>query len=121
MARREIIVDDLDGKEDETVQTRRYSIDGQGYTIDLSDKNYQQFLKDLDRYISVSVKEEAPSRSLRAPGVGRRTRSSGTSDRPYTAADVRAWAQDKGLEVNARGRIHGHILKQYEDEKGLNG
>lgn len=114
MARREIFVDDIDGKEDDTVETRRYSIGRQGYTIDLSAKNYEAFLKTLEKYTSVSTKVEAPP-----AGVRMRRSPARASDKPYTASDVREWAKAEGIEVSERGRIHKEIIEKYEYAKGL--
>lgn len=119
MARREIFVDDLDGKESESVQTRRFSIGRQGYTIDLSDDNYEQFLKDFDKYVSVAVKEEAPSRAVRASAPRRSSGATSDTDKGYTAADVREWAAAEGIEVSARGRIHREVIEKFEYAKGL--
>lgn len=116
MARREIFVDDIDGKEDETVETRRYSVGRQGYTIDLSAKNYEKMLKALEPFMAVSTKEEAPPRSVR--GV-RRATAPKVNDKGYSASDVREWAKAEGKEVSERGRIHKDIIEAYEYAKGL--
>lgn len=117
MARREIFVDDVDGKEDETVQPRRFSVGHQAYTIDLHDKNYEKFLKALEPWLEHAEKQSAPPLSPRAirPARG----AAKANDKGYTAADVRAWAAEEGIELAARGRIHKEIVEKFEYAKGL--
>jgi hypothetical protein len=111
VARREIYVDDIDGKEHESVQARRYSIGHQAYTIDLSDKNYEQFLKDMEKYTSKSVKVSgAPS----APGRVRAARGTRTQAGPSQSAQIRSWAASQGIEVAPRGRIHADVVAKWE-------
>lgn len=44
-----------------------------------------------------------------------------TTDTDVTAADVRAWARSKGMEVGARGRIHPDVIAAYnKGRKGPN-
>ena len=117
MARREIFVDDLDGKEAEDVQTRRFSIGRTAYTIDLNDSNFEKLLKDFEKYTAVATQEEAPSRAVR-PSAPRKTASPARGgDKPYTASQVREWAETddrfKG-KVGPRGRIHKDVLEAYE-------
>lgn len=111
MARREIYVDDIDGKEHESVQARRYSIGHQAYTIDLSDKNYEAFLKAMEPYTSVSVKVTgAPT----APRGIRAARGSRTPAGPSESAQIRSWAASQGIDVAPRGRIHADVKAKWE-------
>ncbi len=101
--------DDLDGTDAEV--TLSYSFDGQSYEIDLSDKNAAEFREAVEPYI-------ATSRKVGRGGAGGSGRGSGGSKRPAADGEldtqaVRAWAQQAGLEVNARGRISGTVLEQY--------
>jgi len=115
MARREIFVDDVDGKEDESVETRRFSIGRQGYTIDLSADNYEAFLKDMEKYTSVAVTE---SNAPAAPRSVRAARGTATTKAPSQAAEIRAWAASEGIAVAERGRIHKDVVDKYEYAMG---
>jgi len=114
MARREIFVDDLDGKEADDVETRRFSIGRQGYSIDLSSTNYEAFLKDVDKYVSVATKEEAPSRAVTGPRPARTARTATTTGEPSRASQIRAWAASEGIAVAERGRIHKDVVEKYD-------
>lgn len=109
MARREIYVDDIDGKEHESVEPRRFSIGHQGYVIDLSSKNYEAFLKDMEKYTSKAQKDSGAVRGSRA------ARGTSTPRGASNAAQIRAWAASKGIKVSDRGRIHADVVKQWEE------
>jgi hypothetical protein len=96
-----LLVDDLDGGEaDETVS---FSLDGTAYEIDLSDKNATKIREALAPFIS----------SARKAGTAKRRRARGTSNRERSA-DIRAWAKERGIKVNERGRIPANVVAQYE-------
>jgi hypothetical protein len=98
------LVDDLDGAElaEGKGTTVRFTIDGDSYEIDLSDKNAKKFKQTLDPYIAAGrkVKREGKPRGGRAA-------------RDYDPKVVRAWAIDQGIQVPARGRIPESVLDQY--------
>jgi hypothetical protein len=111
MARREIYVDDIDGKEHDDVEPRRFSIGHQRYVIDLSNKNYEQLLKDMSKYTDVATKETgAPA----APRSVRAARGTSGSGKPSNAAQIRSWAASQGIEVAPRGRIHADVVAKWE-------
>lgn len=115
MARREILVDDLDGKESDDIETRHFVVGHQAFTIDLSAKNYEQFLKDMEKWMSKATPLKATGGSQTARRAGGR---SGGSDRDYNPAEVRAWAASQGITVSPRGRIHGDVVKQFKEANG---
>ena len=41
------------------------------------------------------------------------TMSNDTSTQTATPAEIRAWAQNRGLQVGARGRISAELRKRY--------
>lgn len=123
MARREIFVDDITGKEGDTVQTRRYSIGHQAYTIDLSDESYEKFLKDLEKYTSVSSKAVAtgaprPARGVRAARGTGSTPARTVTQKGNTAQEVREWlrANDFGhLAQSDRGRLSREAIERWNE------
>jgi hypothetical protein len=94
--------DDLEGgPADETV---RFRLDGSEYEIDLSKKNAGAFRKQLAPYVE----------HARKAGRGQRRRSGRTSASRGRSSDIREWAKDKGIPLNARGRIPASVAEQYE-------
>jgi hypothetical protein len=90
--------DDLDGgPADETL---RFAIDGTGYEIDLRTSHAEAFRKQLAPYI-----EHARRAGRRRPG-----RTAASRQR---TGDIRAWAKDRGIAVNERGRIPASVAEQY--------
>jgi hypothetical protein len=114
MARREILVDDLDGTEstdDGLVQARRFSVGRQGYTIDLNDKNFDKLLKALEPFIEVASKDDsAPA----APRSVRATRGTSGTAKASNASQIRSWAASQGIGVAPRGRIHADVVAKWE-------
>jgi hypothetical protein len=94
--------DDLDGGPAE--ETVRFGVDGLEYEIDLSKKNATAFRRKLAPFIDHARKTGRTQR--RRPG-----RTASTRER---SGDVRAWAKDQGITVNARGRIPANVVEQYE-------
>lgn len=99
----ERLVDDLDGGEAE--ETVPFSLDGVSYEIDLSSTNAKKLRDSLEPYLQ---------RARRRSALGRRRRPRAASSRERSA-DIRAWAKARGIQVNERGRIPGHVVEQYEE------
>ncbi len=109
MAQKVILIDDLDGSEGN--ETLTYTVDGQEYEIDLSEKNAKKFRAQLEVYIEKSRPVE---RQLLVTS-GRTTRRRGTTGRSRDdLPQIRAWAEAEGLSVSPRGRIKQEILDQYD-------
>lgn len=97
-----LLVDDLDGGEaDETVS---FSVDGASYEIDLSSANAKKLRDSLQPFVEKSRKAGAARGRKRQRGASSRERS----------AEIRAWAKDRGIKVNERGRIPASVIEQYE-------
>lgn len=96
------LADDLTGREDETVASRRFSVEGTDYEIDLSDENWLVLQMTLDQYITHA-----------RPLSPRRPRSRSKAVRGQSA-DIRRWAQEQNLPVSENGRLPGSVKRQYE-------
>ena len=94
--------DDLDGGQAE--ETVRFDVDGSEYEIDLSKKNATAFRRKLAPFID----------HARKAGRGQRRRPGRTASSRERSGDVRAWAKDQGIAVNARGRIPANVVEQYQ-------
>lgn len=96
------ITDDLDGSED--AETVTFSLDGQSYEIDLSEKNAGELRKALAPYADAARKQGGARRRPRRIASG--------ADTP-NPVEVRAWAATQGIEVAARGRIPAEVVERY--------
>lgn len=105
MAQKTIVkmYDDLDGSEiDAEGKSVSFSFDGTSYEIDLSGKNVAKMREDLSVYIDKARK------------VSNRGRGSAKAEpAPLDTKAVRAWAEEQGLEVSARGRLSSELIEQY--------
>ncbi|MGH8868137.1 MAG: histone-like nucleoid-structuring protein Lsr2 [Actinomycetes bacterium] len=102
-----VLEDDLDGgKADETVS---FSLDGVSYEIDLTTSNADKMRKALAGYVGAARRVGG-----RARGRGR----SGSSRSSGRTAEIRAWAKDRGMQVNERGRIPANVVAEYEKAQG---
>jgi len=111
MASRTVIelIDDLDNKpikqgEGETVS---FGLENVEYTIDLSRANAEKLRKALSPYVG-AARTVGGKRGSR----GRR-KADGRGFRDYDPKAVRKWAESKGLEVPARGRIPASVVEQF--------
>ena len=96
--------DDLTGgPADETVE---FGIDGRAYEIDLSARHAEEFRRQLARFLE-HASLVRPAR--RRPSV--RTLASRERSR-----QIRAWAEEQGLDVSERGRLPRDVIQQYENE-----
>ena len=96
--------DDLDGSEiDEGGKSVSFSFDGTSYEIDLSSKNVDKMRAALAPYT------EKARRVTNRAGRG----SSKAEPAPLDTKAVRAWAEEQGMEVSARGRLSSDLIEQY--------
>ena len=84
--------------------TRNIQIDGEKGSVDLCDSCYQEniapVLNLVEQLRNTRQAEKAPAK--------RRRSQTGPS-----AAAVRRWAQEQGIEVRASGRVPGEVREQY--------
>ena len=118
MARNTIIqlTDDLDGSEADVTVELAYK--GKTYSLDLNEKNASELDAVLAPYVAAAEKAggvqaaKSGSRSSRSSGPTR-SRSSNGSAGDIDPKQVRAWAEDNGVAVSARGRISASVIEQY--------
>lgn len=98
---------DLSGDEIDTPSpTVAFTFDGVGYQVDLTEAERQAFADAVAPYIAVGRR-----------ATGRATRTSRTSSGGGSGVDakaVRAWAQEQGLDVPARGRVPASLIEAYQ-------
>jgi Lsr2 len=113
MAQRTVVqlTDDLDGKAiaEGKGETVRFGVDGQDYEIDLSEKNAQALRDVIGKYVAAGRRVGGGSRG------GRSRSSSSSRSRDYDPKAVRAWAEEQGLEVSARGRVPADLVTRFQE------
>jgi geranylgeranyl pyrophosphate synthase len=92
------MVDDIDGSK--ATQTVQFALDGNEYSIDLSDRNAEKLRGDLEKWIKAGRK------------TGGRRSSRKVSGEIDTKA-VRVWAQSQGIELSKRGRVPASVVEQF--------
>lgn len=113
MAEKITLVDDLDGSE-KSVERLTFSINGDHYEIDLSEKNIEELRTAVAPYqavarpLRVGVSKNGPTSS--APKRAKQPRK--TSKTP-TASEVREWAKANKVPVNATGNPRKEVLEKY--------
>ena len=104
------LVDDLTQEpiEEGAGDSVRFSLDGVGYTIDLTNEHADEFRDKLAPYVNVARKgDPAPSRQA--------AKSSAASRAPKgDLKAVREWASANGYKVSSRGRIPAEVLRAYD-------
>lgn len=104
------ILDDIDGTEaDGTVD---FALDGIEYEIDLSKTNTEQLRSALAPFLTAARKAPAAARQ-RTP---KRAPKAATHEGPSTS-EVRAWAQQHGIEISGRGRIPADVYVKFEEAR----
>ncbi len=104
-----ILVDYIDGGSAE--ETVSFALDGASYEIDLNAGNAEKLRDALAPYVGAARKS---GRSTSRNNGQRSSRRSGSAERGGQAADIRAWAKTKSIEVSERGRIPARVVEQYE-------
>ena len=96
-----VLIDDIDGgPADETIT---FAVDGTSYVIDLSTANAARLRNALAPFVG-------HARKAAGRGGARRPRSAGGGK----SAEIRAWARERGLAVNERGRIPADLAAKFE-------
>lgn len=85
-------------------ETLTFAFQGKSYTIDLGQKNADEFRKTMQKYTSVATQEVS-----RLP----RAASSAPKGNKEELGRIREWASSQGIAVNARGRIAQSVIDQY--------
>lgn len=94
--------DDLTGgPADETVG---FGIDGRAYEIDLNARHAAEFRRQVARFLEHASLVRPAHRRPSVRTLASRERS----------RQIRAWAEEQGLDVSERGRLPREVIQQYE-------
>ena len=115
MAKKTLVIDDISGETG--ARTRRFSLDGSDYEIDLTDASFADLRAALKPFIKAGrAVSGAGAATRRKPSNGsrpaKRRRSSGKA--PTEAAVIRAWARANGMAVTERGRVAPELRVAWE-------
>jgi Lsr2 len=105
------LIDDLDGSQ--ASDTVSFSLDGRGYTLDLSEKNAAKLRDALAPVVASARRNGGRRDSSGSPKMTQRP----TTDRERTTA-IREWAHEHGHKVADRGRIPSSVVEAYEKAAG---
>jgi hypothetical protein len=93
--------DDLTGgPADETVE---FGVGGRYYELDLSARHAADFRHQLAPFVE----------HARPVGVHRSRTPARTSASRERSREIRAWAEQQGIEISERGRLPGNVIEQY--------
>jgi hypothetical protein len=118
------LVDDLTGEGDDDVESLSFGIDGATYEIDLSEDNAAALRDALATYIAAARRTGGRRHGANRPGRGGTVTAIASSSTTRSAAanraesrEIREWAQAKGFQVAARGRIPEDIRERWATEQ----
>ncbi|MFK0238401.1 histone-like nucleoid-structuring protein Lsr2 [Streptomyces vinaceus] len=97
-----IYTDDMTGEESQDVSTHNLVLDGIAYEVDLAPDSYDKLLEAMAPFLN------AGRRSGRERGKPSKRATEKTN-----ASEIRAWAKEKGFEVNGRGRVPKEVREAY--------
>ncbi|QOW64773.1 histone-like nucleoid-structuring protein Lsr2 [Rothia terrae] len=98
-----VLEDDLFGGSAE--ETVRFGLDGKRYEMDLSAENATKLREALRPFANKARRFQTEKRSTPKQRV--------TSQPDGETPKIRAWAQENGYTISARGRVHQHIKDAY--------
>lgn len=125
MAKKYLYVDDLDGTTTTDVTSHRFSLDGEGYEIDLSPDNLAGLQAALADFIEVARKvrsrDRAPKKKKAGAAVSVAPVKSWTAD-PHGIGmsreerqAMRTWGQQNGFSVADHGRFPKEVVAAYRE------
>ncbi|WP_079768841.1 histone-like nucleoid-structuring protein Lsr2 [Acinetobacter baumannii] len=103
-----VLVDDITG--DEGAKTRRFSIEGEAYEIDLVDSTYEELEKALAGFIESARKVHGSKKATPKPKA-----NVSPTDKADQLSAIRDWARRSGKKVSDRGRIPRDIVNAFEE------
>jgi hypothetical protein len=114
MAKKVIIVDDIDGTEADGIVTQRFSLGPDFYEIDLCPQNLLSLRTVLEPFVSAG----RPVRGGHRPKPAAAPRPQGNSALDFPRQQrlaIRNWARDNGYDVGERGVFSQEVLAAYRE------
>lgn len=107
-------VDDLDGTENEEIETLSFGMDGVQYEIDLGAENSARLRESVAPYIDSARRVGGRLKRGTATKASSPAKTASSAAREQTRA-IRDWARQQGHDLSDRGRIPGHIIQAFEE------
>lgn len=102
--------DDIDGTK--AAETISFALDGAHYEIDVNAKNAKNLRKALAEFVEAARKVKTSELVSRPARRNRPATAAKTGNKEDLAA-IRAWAEQNGIPVAARGRLSEELKEQY--------
>ena len=134
MAKKVIIVDDIDGTEGDGIVTQRFSLGSDFYEIDLCPQNLLKLRTALEPFVSAARRVRSGNRHKPEPAPSQQGNSALDFPRPQRLASpprrqsnsaldfprqerlaIRNWARDNGYDVADRGAFSQDVLAAYRE------
>ena len=114
MAKKVIIVDDIDGTESDGIVTQRFSLGSDFYEIDLCPQNLLSLRAALEPFVSAGRRVRSGNRRKSEPAPRQQGNSALDFPRQQRQA-IRNWARDNGYDVADRGAFSQEVLAAYRE------
>jgi hypothetical protein len=102
-----LLVCDLHEQETEGTETVSFALDGAAYEIDVCNEHAKALRDAFAPYVGAG-------RRAGGRANGRRRARAGGGGGQGRAAEIRAWAREKGITVNERGRIPADVAAKFD-------
>ena len=114
MAKKVVIVDDIDGAEGDGIVTQRFSLGPDFYEIDLCPQNLLRLRAALEPFVSAGRRVRGGHG--RKPAPTPRLQGNSALDFPrQERLAIRNWARDNGYNVGERGVFSQEVLAAYRE------
>ena len=117
MAKKVIIVDDIDGTEGDGIVTQRFSLGSDFYEIDLCPQNLLSLRAALEPFVSAGRRVRIGNRRKPEPAPRPQNNSALDFSRQQRLA-IRKWARDNGYDVADRRAFSQEVLAAYREASG---
>src|SRR6478752_2977954 len=117
MAKKVIIVDDIDGTEGDGIVTHRFSLGSDFYEIDLCPQNLLMLRAALEPFVSAGRRVRIGNRRKPEPAPRPQNNSALDFSRQQRLA-IRKWARDNGYDVADRRAFSQEVLAAYREASG---
>ena len=114
MAKKVIIVDDIDGTESDGIVTQRFSLGSDFYEIDLCPQNLLSLRAALEPFVSAGRRVRSGNRRKSEPAPRQQGNSALDFPRQQRLA-IRNWARDNGYDVADRGAFSQEVLAAFRE------
>lgn len=109
MAKRVVLIDDLDESITDDVETITFSVGKHNYSVDLGADNREKFYNALDPFIKVAVSGNNPTSTVKREAV--------------PAKQIREWAKTQPSKISSlvkseRGAVPKAIIAAYNEVHG---